>query len=86
MKLIVVSIRDRALAAYGQPVFVHTVGQAIRSFQDEINNTQSEISKHPDDYDLYQLGTYDNNTGQFLNWENAPTQIAIGKQLKTNGA
>jgi hypothetical protein len=82
----IVAVKDRALDAYGRPIFVHTQGQAIRSFQDEINRNapDNEMFRHPEDYDLYFIGTFDDKTGNFENCP--PLQIGIGKQLKTTGA
>lgn len=76
------AIKDRALDAYMRPFFAHSVGQAVRMFQDEINNNQGEMHKHPDDYDLYHLGLWDDKTATFAACE-APEQVAIGKQYKT---
>lgn len=81
MKRNICAVRDRQMAAFGQPIFVPTTGIAIRSFADEINNPQSEMHKHPDDYDLYHLGTFDDDTGRFENLDSGPTQIALGKNL-----
>lgn len=78
----IVAVRDRALDAFGQPFFIPSNGAAIRSFQDEINNKDSELYKHPDDYDLYELGEYDDNTGTLAQGPEHPRQIAIGKNLK----
>lgn len=58
------AIRDNAIEAFGQPIFVRAQGQAIRSFIDECNNTESQLSKHPADYDLYYIGEYNDNTGE----------------------
>lgn len=79
---VIVSIKDRAIG-FGRPAFVPSEGSAIRSFQDEINNNQpnNEMNRHPDDFDLYQLGTFDDSSGQFV-CPPSPQQIAIGKQLK----
>lgn len=63
MELRMMALRDAALEAYGRPFFVSTVGQAVRSFMDELANKDSEISKHPADYDLYCLGVYNDFTG-----------------------
>jgi len=84
MNYYIVAVRDRALDAFGRPVYVQALAHAIRSFQDEINRhaPDNEMSKHPEDYDLYYLATYNDDTGQFTNTER-PTQIAIGKQLST---
>lgn len=82
-KLVIVAIRDRAVDAFFRPVFAPTVGAAIRSFQDEINRNEpnNELAKHPEDYDLYQLGVFDEETGQFVQADDQPRQIAIGKQM-----
>lgn len=60
MKPIIV-VRDRAIDVYGTPFVTQTTAQAVRSFTDEVNNTQgnSAIAQHPDDYDLYIIGHYD---------------------------
>lgn len=83
MILQIVAIRDRAADAFQQPWFVHTIGQAIRAFGDEINRKDSPAGQHPDDYDLYHLGSYDDFEGHLTNNEGGPKQIAIGKNLAT---
>lgn len=82
MILEVFAVKDRALNAHMRPWFAQTIGQALRMFQDEINNTQGEMHKHPDDYDLWHLGSWNDENGNFTNVENK--QIALGKQCKTN--
>lgn len=76
----IVAVKDRGINAFHRPFFTRGNGDAIRSFQDEINNPESQLSKHPDDYDLYVLGAFDDNTGEIIA-EVQPVQIAIGKQL-----
>ena len=83
MRLNIVAIRDRAADAFQQPFYVPALGQAIRAFQDGINKDE-QMMKHPDDFDLYHLGYYDDQTGQFANLDGGPKQIAIGKQLRTS--
>jgi len=84
MLLQIVSVKDRAANAFGRPIFVTAIGQAIRSFQDEINRVadNNEMNKHPDDFDLWHLGTFNDQTGE-LEQLLEPVQLAIGKQLKT---
>lgn len=81
MKLFVMSVRDRAADVYGQPFFSTSVGGAQRSFGDEINrkDAQNALSNHPEDFDLFQLGVYDDNTGLFEC--GTPRQVAVGKDL-----
>lgn len=77
------SIKDRATDAFMRPFFAQAIGQAVRMFMDEVNNPQGDIFKHPDDYDLYHLGTFDDNTGQLQMNPEGPKQVAIGKQFKS---
>lgn len=80
MKLQVFSIKDRALDAFMRPWYAQTIGQAIRMFQDELNNNSGEMYKHPDDYDLYHIATWDDHDASFTKVET--TKVSDGKQLK----
>jgi len=81
----VCAVRDRAADAFGQPMFVPNKGIAIRSFIDEINRAEqtNQLYMHPEDFDLYALGEYDDNTGEIKSLTR-PLQIAIGKDVKTD--
>lgn len=57
----IVSIRDSAVKAYMRPFFVPSLGSAIRSFGDEVQRKDSDIAKHPTDYELYELGLFDDD-------------------------
>lgn len=63
MKLLVFAIFDGAAGAYLRPMFVPSNGMAIRAFQGEANDPKSMIYKHPDQFTLFEIGTYDDNTG-----------------------
>jgi len=76
----VCAVRDRATDVYGQPMFVAHVAAALRIFGDEINGSQSMLSRHPEDFDLYLLGEYDDASGSFNC--GSPRQIAVGKDCK----
>lgn len=81
MRYNVYSIRDRAADVFGQPFFLPTNGVAIRVFSDEVNRADgnNNLNKHPEDFDLYYLGSFDDNDGSFDLCK--PQQIAIGKDL-----
>jgi hypothetical protein len=83
MKQIICTVKDRAADAYGRPMFVPSAGVAIRSFSDEINrnNADNQLFNHPDDFDLYELGEFDDNTGLFSLHEQ-PKLLSLGKQVK----
>lgn len=85
MILRIVCIRDRAADVFGMPNFVTSIGMAIRSFGDEINRQAQDnpLHKHPEDFDLYELGVYDDATATFEC--GTPRQIAVGKDLVRAG-
>lgn len=63
----IVAVKDRALDAYGQPIFVRALGEALRSFSDEVNKgRESTIGQHPEDYDLYEIGDYEDREGKLI--------------------
>lgn len=84
MKLFIIAMRDRSADVFGQPQFVPNIGAAIRSFGDEINRQADNniLYSHPDDFDLFVLGTYDDATAEFSTDE-APRQIAVGRDLSS---
>lgn len=84
MKYVVVSIKDRAADAFGRPAFVPSVGVAIRSFSDEVNRNDSEnqMYAHPDDFDLFELASYDDSTG-IVEMLEQPKLLILGKNAKT---
>lgn len=64
MELKMFSIRDSKGAIYNQPMFARSHGEAERAFQTEAQNTNSMINKFPEDFDLFFIGTYDDQTGK----------------------
>ena len=83
MKLNICSVKDRAADAYGRPMFVPSTGVAIRSFSDELNrnDADNQLYNHPDDFDLYEFGVFDDNTGLFDLYDQ-PKLLSLGKQVK----
>ena len=81
MILKVVCVRDRATDQFGTPLFMVSIGQAIRSFSDEVNRADkdNQLYRHPEDFDLFELGEFDTQKGTFA--VHAAEQIAIGKSV-----
>lgn len=59
-------VRDGKALAFLQPFFSISAGAAIRAFGDAVNESNSVFGKHPEDYVLYELGTFDDNSGEFI--------------------
>lgn len=74
------AVKDRSVDAYQPTQCARSEMEAIRSFGDAIQNPASHVMhKHPDDFDLYQVGTFDDNTGKITPTD--PRKIADGKSL-----
>jgi len=69
MILFVVCVKDRAADVFNRPFFVPHRNVAIRDFTDEVNRVAGDnpLNKHPDDFDLYLLGEFDDSRGAFSN-------------------
>ena len=81
MILFVVSVKDRAADVFNRPFFVPHRNVAIRDFTDEVNRVagDNQLNKHPDDFDLYLLGEFDDSSGTFLN--NVPQVLVRAKDV-----
>jgi len=65
MLLNVYSIIDEKAKCYSAPFVMPHNGQALRAFGDLVQDKTSAIAKHPGDYRLYKLATWDDHSGQF---------------------
>jgi len=85
MILEIVSIYDQAIGAYSRPVFVQSTGVAIRSFSDEVNreDQNNEMKRHPADFSLFHLGSFDDSTGLFVNIEPLPALLVQASNVIT---
>lgn len=63
MLLKVFSVRDMKSEAFLQPYFSPTQGAALRAFGDACGKSDSPFYAHPNDYVLYELGSYDDSIG-----------------------
>lgn len=80
---IIVSVKDTAAQAFGRPIFVPAVPVAVRSFRDEVNRKDSseDMARHPEDFELYELGSFDDSTG-IVEVLESPRLVARAKDLK----
>jgi len=65
VKLLAFSVYDEKSGAFGHPFFVSAVGVATRMFGDFVNRKESPIGQHPEDYRLFQVGSWDDHVGEF---------------------
>lgn len=74
------AVYDLKAQLYAQPLFMKTKGLAIRAFSQACEDKNTELNKHPTDFSLYHLGTYNVETGS-LNSLNKPLQIANASEF-----
>lgn len=81
-KLIAVCVRDEKADCYSNPFFVPALGIALRMFLDWSKDPETAVGKHPEDYRLYRVGVFDQDSGQ-LEPEKVPVflQSAIPKDM-----
>lgn len=73
------TVFDSKAELYMQPFFMATTGQALRSFEDTCNDTSTVFSKHPADFTLFEIGTYDDLTGNIFMHD---SKINLGNALE----
>lgn len=66
MNLFAITIRDSAAGVYHAPIFVPALGLGERWFRDECSNPQTDLFKHVEDYELWLIGSYDNDTAELV--------------------
>lgn len=74
MMKVIVAIRDVKAGLFMQPFFVPAVGVAVRNVQDEVRRVADDnmLNKHPEDFELYELGTWDEEIGYLVQGEGWP--------------
>lgn len=65
MKLKSFAIWDEKAKSFVAPFFLPEVGMAVRTFKDCINDKNHAFGKHPEDYTLFRVGTFDTDDGSF---------------------
>ncbi len=65
MNLEIFDIFDSATGSYARPFFMLSKGEATRAFVDIINDETTSIHKHPEDFTLFHLGAFNQETAEF---------------------
>ena len=78
-KYVVCAVRDICGDVFGLPMFQQSVGMAQRAFSDAVNRPDENnlLYKHPEHFELYELGTFDDSTGSFV-LADKPKQLLLG--------
>lgn len=72
------SIYDKKAQAYMSPFYYHQKGQALRAFEDAVNDPQTPFTKHPEDFQLFHIGEWNDSTGKITPLSNpVPIEEAL---------
>lgn len=63
MKTKLYCIFDRKTTLYHVPFHAHNTGHAIRIFSDMASDAQSQVQTWPEDFELYEIGDFNNENG-----------------------
>lgn len=58
------ALYDRATEAHAAIMTTRTRAEAIRSFKEACKNPETPIHQNPSDYELWELGEYNEETGE----------------------
>lgn len=57
------SVMDVKAKAYNTPFFMAQDGMALRAFGDLVRDPKTSIHAHPEDYSLFHVGSFDDESG-----------------------
>lgn len=81
MKLEIFSVYDTKAHAYLPPFFLHNIEMAKRTFQNCANSTEHTFGTNPEDYCLFHLGSFDDNTGK-IKTLSTPQSLGLAQEYK----
>lgn len=74
------SVFDSKAAAFTQPFFSHNLVTGIRAFSDVCQDASHTFAKHPEDFSLFHLGSFDDQSG-LLEPFAAPENLGLARQF-----
>lgn len=75
MTVLLFSVFDSAAKLFLPTFEARTIEEAIRRFRSTVNHAESNISKYPEDYTLFHLGEFNQESGELLS---LPTPHSLG--------
>ena len=82
MVLRLYSVFDEKASSFGSPFYLETDGMALRLFSDQVTDSShpSLLNQHPEDFKLYCIGQFDNDSGEVIK-ESQPRFLANGSDF-----
>ena len=63
MQVKLFTVYDSKAEAYFPPWIAPTIKAALRAFSDQVNKSGTPVNSHPEDYALFCIGEFDDNSG-----------------------
>lgn len=81
MKTKIFTIRDQKLNAFNNPFTAPTADAVVRQLASDIREKNGDLGKYPEDFDLYELGEFDPESGTIATFQ-APKHLTSMLALK----
>lgn len=75
----VYTVYDSKAEAYLRPFFARSRGEALRMFEDTVNDPNSMFLRHASDFTLFEIGEWDDVDGGFSVYE---AKVSLGVALE----
>lgn len=75
------SVYDAKTETFNRPFFFLTNGEALRSWSDTVNDDKTIFYKHPEDYTLFELGSFDDNNG-VVTMLTSPKSLGLAQEYR----
>lgn len=79
----VYAIRDSKAEMFHAPFLQKAKGEAERTFTQIANDPETSVGRFPDDYDLYYIGKFDDNSGLYTTLDTPKHQLKAINVLKS---
>jgi len=80
MQLGIYSVYDLKARTYCRPFYSTNDETALRDFSSAVNDSVSDLSRHPSDFSLFKLATFQDVTG-LITVEDHPLPLGVGSQF-----
>ena len=78
-KMKVFVIYDAKVEAYLQPFYARTNGEALRMWEQSVNDEKTQFYRHPQDFALYGTAEYNEDNGRFEQYD---TMVPLGLAIE----
>lgn len=79
MKIKMFCVYDSKVEMFLQPFFMLARGEALRAWESTVNDPQTQFSRFPSDFTLFEIGEYDQATGSCEMWK---AKVSLGTALE----